>query len=79
MYSMIAHWGYNEVALMFPSAVPYLNEAITKIQIPTHNRWSRESVSSLVENATDYLDEAKDAVQDIKDLVNDNREVMRRG
>ena len=78
-YTTIARWGYNEIALVFPDAVPYLNEAAHKIQIPTHNNWSRELVASYVENATEVVTEATDAVQDIKELVKDNRGAMRRG
>jgi hypothetical protein len=78
-YSSVAQWGYNEVALVFPSAIPYVNEAVRKVQIPTHNTWSKAAVERYVENASSYFEQAKDAVEDIKELVNDNREVMRRG
>ena len=78
-YSTVAQWGYNEVALVFPSAVPYINQAMRKVQIPTHNYWSKEAVERYVDNAASYIEEAKGAVDDIKELVNDNREAMRRG
>ena len=50
-YSTVAQWGYNEVALVFPSAVPYINQAMRKVQIPTHNYWSKEAVERYVDNA----------------------------
>jgi hypothetical protein len=77
-YSSVAQWGYNEVALIFPDAIPLLNQAIHKVQIPTHNTWSRSGVEYYVNHAANYIDQVKDAVEDMKGLL-DEGERMRRG
>lgn len=35
----VARWSYSEVKLVFPSALPFIDFALRKVEIPTHDKW----------------------------------------
>ncbi|NDC36451.1 MAG: hypothetical protein EBZ48_00170 [Proteobacteria bacterium] len=52
LWVTVARWMYAEAALLVPSSVPYIEAALQKIQIPTHDKWrdselGRQLVSAL--------------------------------
>lgn len=70
-YTTIARWGYSEIRLVFPEFVPYINEALDKVQIPTHNQWSRESLHQYVDQFSNFVEEAHATVTDFKEEIQD--------
>lgn len=72
-YTTIARWGYAEISLMFPSAIPYINKSLHSIQIPTHNNWSRDSAHGYMEQASDAFETAAVAIEDIQAFVEDRK------
>ncbi len=68
-YTTVARWGYNEIAMVFPSAVPLIDKAIETIEIPTHDTWSRAALNNYVQDARYALIEARDTIHDIKDAI----------
>lgn len=64
---LIGQWAYSEVKLVFPSATPIIDSALSRLQIPTHDRWSAQSVDSFIAGARDLgksaLTPARGAVQ----------------
>lgn len=74
-YTTIARWGYSEIALMFPSAMPLVNKVVNAVQIPTHNKWSSEKVQGYVDEAEYALKDAGASIDDIKEMVNNLKDV----
>lgn len=72
-YTTIARWGYSEINLLFPEATPYINKALHKVQIPTHNYWSRDTLHGYVDAFSNYVEEADDAIEDIRREVKGRR------
>jgi signal recognition particle GTPase len=60
--------------MMFPDVVPYLNHAIEKIQIPTHDTWSRASIEEYVDEARLALLEARDSIEELKETIREVRQ-----
>lgn len=58
---------------MFPSAIPYINQSLSTIQIPTHNRWSQESAHGFAEQASDAFEQAAQAIEDIQAFIEDRK------
>lgn len=75
-YTTIARWGYAEMSLMFPSAMPYINQVLAEVQIPTHVSWSRESMHEYVDSISEKLGEAEEAIQDIQALIQDKQHTV---
>ncbi len=48
---IIARWTYAEVQLVAPSATPAIDFALQKIQIPTHDKWSKGSFNQWLSQA----------------------------
>ncbi len=72
-YTTIARWGYAEISLMFPSAMPYINQSLHTIQIPTHNKWSKDEMHGYIEQAGEAFETAAQAVEDIQDFVEERK------
>ena len=58
---------------MFPSAMPYVNQVGSKVQIPTHNNWSSEAFSEYADEFHDKMDEASQAVEDIRAFIDEKK------
>lgn len=48
LWVVVARWAYNEVQLVYPPLVPYINSALTAVDIPTHDKWPKEHIMRLV-------------------------------
>lgn len=68
-YVAVARWGYAEVALSFPSALPTINGALQVFQIPTHDRWSRGAIHTFIDRAGDYLSKAEEALDTVNESL----------
>lgn len=40
LWVVIARWGYAELSLMVPEAIPAIDSALEVVKIPTHNEWA---------------------------------------
>ncbi len=40
IWVVIARWGYAELTLMAPEAIPAIDSALEVVQIPTHDKWA---------------------------------------
>jgi len=49
VYVVVARWLYAEAELMIPRAMPLLNYALERTQIPTHDKWSDERFVEAIE------------------------------
>jgi len=51
---VVAQWGYAEIELNFPSAIPMIDKTLEMIAIPTHDQWGdsklAEALAILREN-----------------------------
>jgi len=51
---VIARWGYAEIELNFPSAIPMIDKTLEMVAIPTHDQWGdsklAEALAILREN-----------------------------
>ncbi len=45
----VSRWFYSETELLAPRLVPPLNFILNKISIPTHDKWSRQSVDRAID------------------------------
>jgi len=36
---VVARWGYSELQLSFPNLVPFIDYSLSRVQIPTHDKW----------------------------------------
>ena len=50
-WALVGRWAYSEVNLVFPSATPVIDFALTKLQIPTHDQWDAKSIHTFISNA----------------------------
>ena len=50
-----ARWIYSEVQMSFPRAVPAIDYALEKVQIPTHDKWDREKISEVVQTVAAHI------------------------
>lgn len=48
LWVVVARWAYNEVQLVCPPLVPYINSALASVDIPTHDKWPKEHIMKLV-------------------------------
>lgn len=51
---VVARWGYAEIELNFPSAIPMIDKTLEMVAIPTHDQWGdsklAEALAILREN-----------------------------
>ena len=45
----LARWMYAEAQLVTPSAVPFINAAMTRLEIPTHDKWRSTELGQYLE------------------------------
>lgn len=57
-YVLVAKWGYNEVGVIYPDALPLIDASLEKISIPTHDQWSKDTVHEWVGRVAETVDEA---------------------
>ena len=48
LWVTVARWMYAEAAMIAPSSVPYIEAALMKIQIPTHDQWDETQLGRQV-------------------------------
>lgn len=44
IYTLIAHWSYAEIKLLWPQVAPIVESSFNTLQIPTHDRWTRKNI-----------------------------------
>ncbi|MBX7144895.1 MAG: hypothetical protein K1X79_10625 [Oligoflexia bacterium] len=37
---VVARWSYSEIKMMWPGAIPLIDYALEKAEIPTHDQWA---------------------------------------
>ena len=42
LWIIIGRWIYEEVKILAPSAIPAVDYVLENVQIPTHDKWSKE-------------------------------------
>lgn len=47
-YFSVVQWSFSELQLVAPEVAPKVKAAFQKIQIPTHDQWSRQAMIELV-------------------------------
>ncbi len=72
-YTTIARWGYAELTILLPQAVPFVNETLAKIQIPTHDTWSREKIHEYAYTAETTVEKVTVAVKGFQDFIEDRK------
>lgn len=50
-----ARWIYAEVKLAVPEAMPLIDYSLERLQIPTHDKWSKQALAEALEGAADFL------------------------
>lgn len=60
-WALVGRWAYSEVNLVFPSVTPVIDFALTKLQIPTHDRWDPQAINSFIAQARSFGEEAMKA------------------
>ncbi|MBN8548331.1 MAG: hypothetical protein J0M12_03325 [Deltaproteobacteria bacterium] len=60
-WALVGRWAYSEVNLVFPSVTPVIDFALTKLQIPTHDRWDPAAINSFIASARSFGEEAMKA------------------
>ena len=43
-WMVFGNWVYDEIQVSFPNAVPFINAAMEKVSIPTHDKWNQERI-----------------------------------
>lgn len=56
---VVARWMYSEVQVSFPQAVPFIDYALEKVQIPTHDQWDYQKINAFVDEIAALAQEQK--------------------
>ncbi len=51
LWVVVARWAYSEVQLVYPPLVPYIDKALTAVEIPTHDKWPKEQILKVLTSA----------------------------
>lgn len=58
---VIARWVYQEVELCAPQFTPYIDYALDRVQIPTHDKWLKTAVSNALQIVNEGLPEFQES------------------
>lgn len=61
---VVARWGYAEIQLSAPALVPYVDYTLTVVQIPTHDRWPKESIKAAIGTSIAAISSSASGVHD---------------
>ncbi len=50
LYVSVARWMYAEIQLVAPSVTPSIDNLVNYLTIPTHDKWDKEAIASIVSN-----------------------------
>ena len=54
---VIARWAYQEVELCAPHLTPYIDLALDRVQIPTHDKWLKTAVTNALQIVNENMPE----------------------
>jgi hypothetical protein len=53
-YVTLGRWMYAELTLIVPSALPAIDYALEKVQIPTHDEWDLQALLAAAQQLTEH-------------------------
>ncbi len=59
LWVVLARWGYSEVKLLCPPLVPYIDQTLEYVQIPTHDKWPKEQMLKLLGTVINQIKSAE--------------------
>lgn len=62
-FCVIGRWLYAELELIYPRAVPAVDRLLAKVEIPTHDQWSREQIARIVQTAISSLEAVQASIE----------------
>lgn len=71
MFSMVlwvtvGRWVYAEAELSAPTLVPVLDSIMEVVQIPTHDRWSKEPFEAALSGVREVLADSGDLFKEVR-------------
>jgi len=52
LWVVVARWGYSEMKILCPDAIPAVDYVLEHVQIPTHDKWPKEAALKLISSIT---------------------------
>ena len=56
-FSLVGQWLYREAQVVAPSTVPYIDQFLAKVSIPTHDQWSQNGFNRVLRGAAIITDQ----------------------
>ena len=70
-YSVVAKFGYQEVTMLFPQVAPIIDESFQRIEIPTHDQWSKDGIHQALDGLGVYVDRLATALNTASDRLSE--------
>ncbi|MDZ4785309.1 MAG: hypothetical protein SGJ02_04450 [bacterium] len=58
-WTILGQWGYAELKILCPAFVPAVDYTLQHVQIPTHDKWSKEKLTDLLAGVSDKFKDSK--------------------